>query len=271
MQMLSVKQAANQLQKSEDTIRRWAACGKLPAQKRGGRWIILSTKICDSTLKKKPIALAAITEDAIGKIVEGISEKIGVMANSSSRTNELQEQVDRLSQENKQIKIALTKVYSLAKQLRAEQKQLCDRIAKQEEIITNQAQLIANATAAQPVATQPNSHSEADSTAATKTSGATKIADEEKAERWARNNTDKWLDSSCRAGRTWRELATNFGDMVSIRGRLQKPRSHLHIIMKTDKSAWNRMKAKVALEMFPSETQVTNNHYAHSYEAGGAT
>jgi hypothetical protein len=39
--------------------------------------------------------------------------------------------------------------------------------------------------------------------------------------------------------------------------------------MKTDKSAWNRMKAKVALEMFPSENQISSNHYAHSYEAGG--
>ena len=87
IQMLSVKQAANQLRKSEDTIRRWAACGKLSAQKRGGRWVILSTKICNSTLEKKPVAQAVITEDAIGKIVEGISEKIGVMANSSSRTS----------------------------------------------------------------------------------------------------------------------------------------------------------------------------------------
>ena len=253
--MLSVKQAANQLHKSKATIRRWAACGKLSAQKRGGHWVILSTKICDSVLEKKPVAQAVIAEDAIGKIVEGISEKISVMANSSSRENELQQEVDRLSQENKQIKNALAKVYTLAKQLKAEQKKLCDRIAKQDYIIAKQAQQIANAPAIQPAA-QPNSDSKANSGAAvaTQPSGSTKIADEEKAERWARNNTDKWLDSSCRAGRTWRELATNFGDMVSIRGRLQKPRSHLHIIMKTDKSAWNRIKAKVALEMFPSQT-----------------
>ena len=233
--------------------------------------VTVSTKISDSTSAKEQAAQAAQIQDAVGNIIQTVSQNANDSASSSSRENELQQEIDRLSKENKQIKSALSKVYSLAKQLKAEQKQLRDRIAKQEEIITKQAQLIANATAAQPAAIQTSNHSEADSRAAvaTQPNSATKIADEEKAERWARNNTDKWLDSSCRAGRTWRELATNFGDMVSIRGRLQKPRSHLHIIMKTDKSAWNRMKAKVALEMFPSETQVPNNHYAHSHEAGG--
>ena len=233
--------------------------------------VTVSTKISDSTSVKEQAAQAAQMQDAISNIIQTVSRNVSNSASSSSRENELLQEIDRLFKENKQIKSALSKVYSLAKQLKAEQKQLRDRIAKQEEIITKQAQLIANATAVQTAAAQPNSYSEADSRAAvaTQPNGATKIEDEDKAERWARNNTDKWLDSSCCAGRTWRELATNVGDMVSIRGRLQKPRSHLHIIMKTDKSAWNRMKAKVALEMFPSENQISSNHYAHSYEAGG--
>ena len=233
--------------------------------------VTVSTKISNSTSVKEQAAQAAQMQDAISNIIQTVSQNVSNSASSSSRENELQQEIDRLSKENKQIKSALSKVYSLAKQLKAEQKQLHDRIAKQEKIITKQAQLIANTTTANPVAVQPSGHGEASSGAAvaTQQSGTTKIADEEKAERWARNNTDKWLDSSCRAGRTWRELATNVGEMVSIRGRLQKPRSHLHIIMKTDKSAWNRMKAKVALEMFPSENQISSNYYAHSYEAGG--
>lgn len=266
--MLSVKEAAAQLQKSEATIRRWAACGKLSAQKRGGRWVILSAKIIDISLEKEPVAQAALTQDAIGKIVEGISQRINAVANSSSRENELQKEVDRLSLENKQIKSALTKIYNFAKQLKAEQKQLQEQITKQEEIIQKQAQLIASTAVVVKPATQLNSHSKATSETAVATQGQVKIEDEEKAECWARKNTDKWLDSKCRAGRSWRELATNIGEKVSIRGKLQKPRSHLHIIMKTDKSPWNRMKAKVALEMFPSD-QVSNNHYAHSYEAEG--
>ena len=232
--------------------------------------ITVTQKISNSTSAKEQAAQAEQMQDAISNIIKTSLDNSSDSASSSSRENELQQEIERLSQENKQIKNALNKVYSFAKRLEAKQKELQETISKQEEVIREQAQLLADAQAKKPAA-QTNSQSNAKSRAAVATQpSSAKIADEEKAEKWARNNKHKWLDSSCRAGRTWRELATNVGDMVSIRGRLQKPRSHLHIIMKTDKSPWNRMKAKVALEMFPSENQVSNNHYVHSLEAGGA-
>jgi len=96
------------------------------------------------------------------------------------------------------------------------------------------------------------------------------IDNEERAFLWAANNSEKWLNKTSRSRRTWRELAQNIGDKVAIRGKLQKPRALLHIIEKTDKSAWNRMKAKAVLEMFPSQSsQQYANHYTHAIESGG--
>ena len=97
---------------------------------------------------------------------------------------------------------------------------------------------------------------------------STGIRSEERAEKWVRDNIDEWFDNPCQleraAERSWRELACNEGDKILIKGHLQPPRAYLHVIESTNKSAWNRMKAKVALELGKT---MSYNHYSHPIES----
>ena len=75
----------------------------------------------------------------------------------------------------------------------------------------------------------------------------------EKAEEWVRKNLGEWLDQSCRYAkaqkRTWRELATNVGDKIEVKGKPAVPRAYLHALEAWDTcNMWDRVKAKVALE-----------------------
>ena len=75
----------------------------------------------------------------------------------------------------------------------------------------------------------------------------------EKAEEWVRKNMGEWLDQSCRYAkaqkRTWRELATNVGDKIEVKGKPAVPRAYLHALEAWDTcNMWDRVKAKVALE-----------------------
>jgi hypothetical protein len=78
--------------------------------------------------------------------------------------------------------------------------------------------------------------------------------DEQKAERWARENVEEWLDAPCpfqkAQGRTWRELAQNKGGKIAMKGKETAPRAYLHAIGNwSDCRLWPRMKARIALEM----------------------
>jgi hypothetical protein len=96
--------------------------------------------------------------------------------------------------------------------------------------------------------------------------------DEQKAEKWARENIHEWLDEPCRfvkaGGRTWRQLAGNVGDKIAMNGKgEQSPRAYLHAI-----EGWkackicSRVKAKVALHVVSNGC--SHNHYSHPEEIG---
>ncbi len=59
--------------------------------------------------------------------------------------------------------------------------------------------------------------------------------DEQTAERWAREHLAEWLDAPCTfvkaQGRTWRQLAENKGDKITINGKASPPRAYLHTLI----------------------------------------
>ena len=77
--------------------------------------------------------------------------------------------------------------------------------------------------------------------------------DEEKAEKWVRENLLTWLDQPCpfakAQGRSWKQLSKNEGERIVIKGKLMPPRAYLHTLERWDGChAWAKLKAKVALE-----------------------
>ena len=77
--------------------------------------------------------------------------------------------------------------------------------------------------------------------------------DEEKAEKWVRENLLEWLDQPCpfakAQGRSWKQLCKNEGEKIVIKGKLMPPRAYLHVLENWDEcQAWSKLKAKVALE-----------------------
>jgi hypothetical protein len=100
-------------------------------------------------------------------------------------------------------------------------------------------------------------------------------ADEEKAERWVRENMATWLDQPCpfrnAEGRSWRKLAQNEGERITMNGKgSQVPRAYLHAIESWQAcSVWNRLKAKVALEAAKNGNGGVASHYGHPVEIGG--
>jgi hypothetical protein len=96
----------------------------------------------------------------------------------------------------------------------------------------------------------------------------------EKAEQWAREHLAEWIDQPCSfakaQGRTWRELAENFGERILIKGKQSPPRAYLHVLENwEDCKVWARMKAKVALEVVPSKNgNGVPSHYSHPVEIG---
>ena len=92
---------------------------------------------------------------------------------------------------------------------------------------------------------------------------------EEIAERWTREHQAEWLDAVCpfgkAEGRTWRELAENQGEKIAMKGRPCLPRAYLHALQGWDScKVWQRMKAKVVLEVIESKNGT------HSYQPAKA-
>ena len=96
--------------------------------------------------------------------------------------------------------------------------------------------------------------------------------DEVKAEKWARENLEVWLDQPCpygkAQGRTWRDLAANKGEKINLKGIESMPRAYLHAIENWQdcESVWKKMKAKIALEVVETKG---HSHYSHQAEIGG--
>ena len=77
--------------------------------------------------------------------------------------------------------------------------------------------------------------------------------DEEKAEKWVRENLLAWLDQPCpfakAGGRSWKQLSKNEGEKIVIKGKPMPPRAYLHTLENWNEcKAWSKLKAKVALE-----------------------
>lgn len=100
--------------------------------------------------------------------------------------------------------------------------------------------------------------------------------DPEKAEKWVRENTAKWLNDRCpyekALGRTWRAMAMNIGGKIDINGKISSPRQYLHAVANWQacESTWTRIKARVALEVIAEPGQAAQpSHYSHPAEMGG--
>jgi|GEM_PF-4120015 len=88
--------------------------------------------------------------------------------------------------------------------------------------------------------------------------------DAEKAERWVRENLEKWLEMPCSfakaQGRTWKELSTNQGAKIVVKGKEAAPRAYLHALQSWETcNMWERMKAKVALEFGKNGSSQSEN------------
>lgn len=80
---------------------------------------------------------------------------------------------------------------------------------------------------------------------------------EEIAEKWVRANVEEWLDTPCpfakAQGRSWRQLAENHGDKISLKGKACLPRAFLHALESWDAcKVWPKAKARVVLEVVES-------------------
>ena len=98
--------------------------------------------------------------------------------------------------------------------------------------------------------------------------------DEDKAEQWTREHLEEWLDTPCpfvkTQGRTWRQMGENHGAKIEIRGRQCVPRAYLHSLESWDAcKVWQRMKAKVALEVCQNGNANARHLAGVSGDSGG--
>ncbi len=231
---ITVQQAAVQTGKSESTIRKWIKTGKIKAHKQGQTWQIDPTSLeksqantsQSSSLDAKTIA--KIASEVVSQILpllqagQGQSEK----TEEPSQAEIQQQEIEILRQENQALSESIA---SLAMQVEALQACVSD-LLHQPEMQTE---------------SQPAAHTQS------KAEG-----NNEEQEMTIELEQDlSWLDEACHfkkaEGRTWRQLAKNYGDKISMNGKgLQSPRMYLHAIENwQDCKMEARVKAKIALEM----------------------
>lgn len=260
---LSIKQAAEKASVSTATIHNWIKSGKLGARKQGKSWQISSASL-DLCLGGKTNSLG-LTDEAFAQIASKVAaelkpvfqQALSIQQGNQTKTNELDtktselnSRVTKLEEELNHLKQSLTKQGSEKPGSQAEQpKAIATKEAKQPE----KAEPVSKASEAKK-ADQP---------------------DEEKAEKWVRENVGKWLDERCpygkAQGRTWRDLAANKGEKISLKGIESAPRAYLHAIenWQNCESVWSKMKAKVALEIVNKAMSEYSSHYSHPVEVGG--
>lgn len=78
--------------------------------------------------------------------------------------------------------------------------------------------------------------------------------DEKGIEEFLRKTTNRWIGRVCSfakaTGRTWKQLAENFGDMIVVRERPSVPRCYLHTLVRFDGiTVFDQLRAKIALEV----------------------
>jgi len=245
---LSIKQAAQKAGKTEQTIRNWIKAGKIKAHKVDGRWQVEETSLnahLSGTNKSQGKQEITVSEEVISQIVDRVVSQVlskiepvirealeKKQDSPAEKEGDQQEKIRALEKENEDLK---ERVNVLENQVQALKADLSETLGKLEYI-------------------ERRSESEIPEMRPKKKENVG-VRDEERAERWVRNNIEEWLDKPSRLKkaprRTWRDLAENRGDKILIKNREQCPRAYLHVIENGngDVSTWAKMKAKVVLEI----------------------
>lgn len=239
---LSIKQAAEKANVSIPTIHNWVKSGKIYATKQGKSWQISQDSL-EFCLAGKPATLPVLTEESFAQIASKVvaelkpvlEQAFAIQQTCQAKNTELDSRVASLEKELAELKQSLAKP--------AEDKQGRQEEAKQAE------KSLASQSNAEPIARVGEARK------------AEQQPEEQTAEKWLRENLDKWLDQPCTygkaLGRSWRELAENRGAKISLKGIESMPRAYLHALENWQKceSVWARMKARVALEVVSKDGQ----------------
>ena len=241
---LTVQQTTVQAGKSESTIRKWIKSGKIKAHKQGQAWQIDQAsleKYLAGNGQAQAAQNAGLDNATIAKIATEVVSQIKPViqaAITDGQAEDYQEEIDKLRQENT----------SLSEQV--------SRLAMEVEAL----KACVNDLLHQQSKPKPESQAQPEQ------------AEAEGSQEDELKQDLAWLDKPCHfkkaVGRTWRQLAMNYGEKISMNGKgRQSPRSYLHAI-----ESWQeckmaaRVKARIALEVGKIDN---GSHYSHSAEVGG--
>jgi len=242
---ISIKQAAEKANVSIPTIHNWIKSGKLSAQKQGKSWQILQASL-DLCLANKPApqpvqpvltdqAFAELAHKVVAELKPVLEQAFAIQQSFQAKTTELNIRVDLLEKELASLKQSLAQQPTEKPDMPEEPKQ--------------------------PGSSKESQSKEEPEKQASNSSRTEQKPDEEKAEKWVRENLEKWLDQPCpygkAMGRSWRELAENKGAKISLKGMESQPRAYLHALENWQKceSVWSKVKARVALEVVGKDGQ----------------
>lgn len=262
----SIKQAAEKANVSQATIHNWIKSGKLSAHKQGKFWQIsqASLDLCSSKPNLPGFTNESLVQFAGTVVAElkGLLEQaLAMQQDSRTKTTDLESRITKLEDALKQgqAKQGNGQASQDSNENPASQAQQTGTAARHDEKPTGNSQA------------EPASQSQAEMTSKTGEGKKPDQPDEEKAEKWIRENLDKWLDERCpykkAQGRSWRDLAANRGAKISLKGNDSMPRAYLHAIESWAQceSVWSRMKAKVALEV----VNKTTSEFSYCRAVGG--
>ncbi len=257
---LTVLQAAEKSSRSQNTIRNWIKNGKIKANKGNGRWQIdsesLDNHLAKNSLGKTQGRESFSDEKFVSRI---ISEVVGEMKVV------LEQSLPKQTLEDNNAKNAQKQLINLQKENRALREQINEIKSEMTALRANIGLLMTQ----KPDENEKSFHHQNNASTEKKQNFE---PDEQTAEKWLRENIEKWLDQPCpfkRANsRSWRELAENQGAKISINGKgMQPTRAYLHAIENWKEcKVWPRMKARVALNFVKTPSR---NHYAYPEEIGG--
>ncbi len=250
---ISIKQAAEKANVSIPTIHNWIKLGKLSAQKQGKSWQIPQASL-DLCLVDKPTVqpvqpvltdqvFSELAHKVVAELKPVLEQAFAIQQSFQAKTTELNIRVDLLEKELAELKQSLAQ--------KPEEKPDMPKETKQPD----------SSKESQVSQSQVSQSKEESEKQASNSSRMEQKPDEEKAEKWVRENLEKWLDQPCpygkAMGRSWRELAENRGAKISLKGMESQPRAYLHALENWQQceSVWSKVKAKVALEVVGKDGQ----------------
>jgi len=241
---ISIKQAAEKANVSIPTIYNWVKSRKIYATKQGKSWQISqdSLEFCLAGKPTQPVladeSFAQIASKVVAELRPVIEQAFAIQQTCQTKTTELDSRVTSLEKELAELKQSLAKQ---APEKPSRQEEAMQQGKSQEsQARQSNAEPVARVGEARRMEQQP---------------------DEETAEKWLKENLDKWLDQPCTygkaMGRSWRDLAENKGAKISLKGIESQPRAYLHALENWHncESVWAKMKAKVALEVISKDGQ----------------